>query len=568
MRLILRSALFAVVCLMALVSCSQTSNNSADNALKSSSYQFKVSQTIQLGKAPHGIRVEGDMAYVANAGSDNIGVIDLTLGKQIRTIPIKGVPLDLIRVENDWLVTAFRGTVISRINNEGEVINTYDVGESPSLFSGKYGSDTNLISVTSEFADRLSFIDTKTHAIKHISTGKNPYPAHITSDGVLAFIPNRTDGTVTVYDLLNDKLAAIVPVCSKPEGGALTLDEVSYMVACGGDNRVVFINTASFKVVNEITDGIGSRPFSVVAGPDGQYAYVNNAGGDTISVIDLIQEQVIDSIIVGKQPIVMRIKERTLYVTNEISNTLSVIPLPAAPKKTLPTMKNEVIVLGLIHGGHNTSEIYGLDRLDKAFRAINPDYVLTEMPPNRFDEAQADWAKYGEIREVRIKRFAEYVGMLYPRTNDMDFTIIPTAGWNTHMNDFRRGALARIAKDPARTEQWKEYQQSIKLMGEKLEAAGGDDPLFIHSNEYDEIIKDGYGGPYQQYFNDDLGTGGWKTINEAHYANIDKALNKHSGEGKRFVITYGAGHKYWILQELRKRQDITIINAKPFFNKF
>jgi YVTN family beta-propeller protein len=503
------------------------------------------------------------MAYVANAGSNNIGIVDLTQGKQIDTIPAAGVPLDIMRVGDDWLVTAFRGKVVSRIDSKGLVRKTYDVGKSPSLFSSTYNN--NLVSVTSEFADRLSFIDTQTHAIRRVSTGKNPYPAHITSDGVLAFVPNRTDGTVTVYDLLNDKLEATVPVCKNPEGGALTRDEVSYIVACGGDSRVVFINTASFKVVKEISEGIGKRPFSVVAGPDGRYAYVNNAGGSTISVIDLALEKVTQSIKVGEQPIVMRIFNRTLYVTNEVSNTLNVIPLQPEPSTPTPAQKNEVIVLGMIHSGHNTSKVYGLDRLDKAFRQINPDYVLTEMPPNRFDQAQADWKAYGEIREPRIKRFAEYIGMLYPRFNDMNFTIIPTAGWNTQMNDFRRAALGRLAEDPDRAEQWQAYQQSIKIMGEKLQAAGGDDPLFIHTDQYDEIIKEGYGGPYQQYFNDDLGTGGWKTINEAHYANIDKALNQHTGEGKRFVITYGAGHKYWILQELRKRKDITLLDAKPFF---
>ena len=558
-----RFSLLAATFLITLVGCSQTSPHGATQRTSYKHPKFKVSQTIKVGEAPHGMQVEGNNVYVANAGSDNIGIIDLSKGKQIKTIPARGVPLDIIRADDDWLVTAFRGKVVSRIDNEGIVKKTYDVGKSPSLFSGIYNND--LISVTSEFADRLSFIDTNTHAIRRVSTGKNPYPAHITTDGVLAFIPNRTDGTVTVYDLLNDELAATVKVCDAPEGGALTQDEVSYIVACGGDSRVVFINTASFEIVKEISEGIGERPFSVVAGPDGRYAYVNNAGGNTISVIDLEKGSVVQSIKVGEQPIVMRIFDRTLYVTNEVSNTLNVIPLPSAPPKPSPAKKNEVIVLGMIHSGHNTSEIYGLDRLDKAFRKIDPDYVLTEMPPNRFDRAQADWAEYGEIREPRIKRFAEYVGMLYPRFNDMNFTIIPTAGWNTHMNDFRRAALGRLSEDPSRAEQWQAYQKSTQELEKKLEAGGGDDPLFIHSEEYDSIIKEGYGGPYQQYFNDDLGTGGWKTINEAHYANIDKALNKHTGEGKRFVITYGAGHKYWILQELRKRKDITILDTKPFF---
>ena len=41
----------------------------------------------------------------------------------------------------------------------------------------------------------------------------------------------------------------------------------------------------------------------------------------------------------------------------------------------------------------------------------------------------------------------------------------------------------------------------------------------------------------------------------------------HVGEGKRFVIIFGAGHKEWYLRELRKRCDIVILDAAPFLDR-
>lgn len=543
-------------CASLLVSCSHSPPQQETNI-----EPFSVIKTINVGSAPHGFRVEGSNIFIANSGDDVIGQYDLTSGQLVKAINAPNVPLDLISSGDGWLVSQFSANAVVEMDRDGQILNTLAVGQSPSLFST---APRGHISIVSERADQLTLLDDNGSSIV-IPTGKRPYPAHVSSDGVLAFIPNRTDNTVTVYDLLNKSVLATTEVCQSPEGGTLTADEVSYMVACGGDDKIMFINTASFEVTHTLSEGIGSRPFSVLAGPQNHYAYVNNAGENTVSVIDLNTKTVIKQITVGTQPIVMRIFNDTLYVTNEVSGTLSVISIPEKAPLSANGQKNEVIMLGMIHGGHNTSELYSLAVLDSAFRKMNPDYVLTEIPPNRFDKAMQDWQQKGEILEPRVKRFPEYIGMLFPALDDMQFEIIPTAGWNTSMNNFRRQALDDIAKDSSREQQWQAYQASIESLNQALEQYTDDDPLFIHSNTYDQLIKQTYGGPYEQYFNDDLGTGGWKTINQAHYALIDAALNQHSGEGKRFVITYGAGHKYWFLEQLSKRDDIILLDTNPFF---
>lgn len=91
-----------------------------------------------------------------------------------------------------------------------------------------------------------------------------------------------------------------------------------------------------------------------------------------------------------------------------------------------------------------------------------------------------------------------------------------------------------------------------------------DDPKFIHSAEYDEITRRGF-VPDVDYFNAALGPGGWKNINEAHYRLIARTLDRHKGTGKRFLITFGASHKYWFLEELKKRDDIVLLDPLEFF---
>ncbi len=526
----------------------------------------KVSLDLEqkIGSAPHGSYIDGDTVYVTLSGDDVIVALDNKTLKEKFRWPVSGTPLDIIKMGDDWLVTAFGKDELIEVHGDtGEIGRRWKVGKGPSLFAPKVVDDK--VYVVSEFADQFTVFNLKHGRIeKTYKTGKRPYPADVTKDGVLAFIPNRTDNTVTVLDLLSEQMVATTPVCMSPEGGALTQDDTTYYVACGGDNKVMLINTASFEVIKTIDKGIGARPFSVTMSDAGDFAFVNNAGGKTLSIIDVMKREVVDVIDVGEQPIVMRTDDGKLYVTNEVSGTISKLSVPKSADRMKNDIKNEVVMLGMIHNGHNTSEKYSLPFLSKLIKEINPDYVFTEIPPNRLEAAIKGFQATGKLTEPRVRRFAEYSGALFPLLAEMDFEIIPTAGWNSYMANYRRGALKRIEDNPSRQAEWEEYEAANKWMDEII-GERGDDPYFIHTNEYDQITKKGL-EPYDRLFNDELGTGGWTRINEAHYALISEALDKYSLEGKRILITFGAGHKYWFLEKLRERQDITLMPVAPFLD--
>ncbi len=229
--------------------------------------------------------------------------------------------------------------------------------------------------------------------------------------------------------------------------------------------------------------------------------------------------------------------------------------------------QNEVLVLGTIHGGHLTDPVYNVEYLKKLIRVFKPDFILTEIPPDRFEAAMAEFQKTGAITEPRVRVFPEYVNVIFPLTREMKFEIIPTAGWTKIMNDERSRKLRAISQDPARKADWAEYQAAEKRSDEMLKAAGNpNDPYFIHTDEYDRIQDVGL-QVYNRLFNMELGLGGWDNINIAHYWNIEKALEKYRYQGKRFLITYGAGHKGWFIRELRKRDDIKLLEMKPFLDK-
>ena len=228
--------------------------------------------------------------------------------------------------------------------------------------------------------------------------------------------------------------------------------------------------------------------------------------------------------------------------------------------------QTRLVVLGMIHSGHRTSERYSTDVLADAIRRIRPDVVLCEIPPDRLEVGRDEFSRTGNITEPRVSRFPEYVDVLFPLTREFPFEIVACAGWTKAMSDDR--ATKMNAWQTSRASEMSEIENAEKWAGTQLAAASEaaglsvDDPRFINSDRYDEITKQGL-EPYDRLLNEDLGPGGWTNINEAHYALIATALDQHPG--KSVLLMFGAGHKYWFLDRLRARSDVELIDPKQFF---
>ncbi len=224
----------------------------------------------------------------------------------------------------------------------------------------------------------------------------------------------------------------------------------------------------------------------------------------------------------------------------------------------------EVVVLGTTHSRHLNSETYGLDELESMLRAVQPDAVLTEIPPDRFGQAAEEFAATGAIEESRVSRFPEYTEVLFPLQAELGFEIVPCAGWTEEMARERGRLLSEW--ETSRPEDTAAVEAGQRGIGERLEALGfGDDPRDMHDPRYDEAVRAGL-EPYQRLFGDDLGPGGWDNINQAHWALLEAALDRLAADPatERVAITYGAWHKYWFLDRLAERDDVRVLDTRDF----
>lgn len=542
------------------------------------SHGFRVIRRLKLGQNPHQIAFSPDglWAYVAIAGEDHIARVDVASLTPAGTLPVADTPLGVHALAtDDLLITRFGGNAIERRRwGTAEPLATRASGIGTSLFSGPLPDGSLLASV--ERSNVMLRVAGDTLAqLASFPTGARPFPPAATSDGRLAFVPNYDDASVSVIDLWNEKVRATVAVGAKPSGGTVLPGDVEYAVAVRGEDRIAFINTASKTVSGSLADGIGASPFSLVLAPNGRLAFVNNTASHDISVIALPQKRVIARIPTGEIPIVMAVHPsgETLWVSCEGTHELDVIAIPHAWRKAAPdiaaaddTPITEVAVLGMIHDGHRKSTAWGLDAVRETIARYRPDVVIPEIAPDRWERIWRDYAERGVIEDSRVLRFPEYTDVLLPLKQRMGFTVEPGAAWTQEMSDLRNTRIAAFEHAPAFAERNAAYQAATQAAAaqDTKHVLDSDDPRVIHSDEFDRLTKISL-APYDDTLNDVIGPGGWTNINVAHYRLIDAAIRRH--RGKRILITFGAGHKYWLLEQLRTRDDVRLLDVREFLPK-
>jgi hypothetical protein len=77
-------------------------------------------------------------------------------------------------------------------------------------------------------------------------------------------------------------------------------------------------------------------------------------------------------------------------------------------------VQTEAAVIGTIHSGHRSFQVYSLAVLEQMIRDLQPDAVLVKVPPDRLSAAAEQFAATGEITEPRVRVFPEYTDVLFP----------------------------------------------------------------------------------------------------------------------------------------------------------
>ncbi|MBI4490796.1 MAG: beta-propeller fold lactonase family protein [Deltaproteobacteria bacterium] len=318
-----------------------------------------VVATIPVGRSPRPIAVspDGKRAYVGNAASGTVSVIDLVERKVIDTVTVgRGVRGIAVTPDGSRIFAANSGTNdVSVIDSRNyKVIAAIQAMLRPLGLvvepKGKHEwADTPRLFVVQSGGRSVSLVDSRSLEVRdNIPVGVNPFTAALSPDQKTLYVSNTFTGDVSIIDAtrymgaMSNRLLGTVPVGLAPHGIGVTPDGKKVFVNNSGDLSVTVIDAEKRAVITTLPlaseegksklERSDEGTFSIVGlalTPDGKWVLSAMGSLDALGVINAATLKVEEPIKVGKKPYWVAVSPdgRMAYVTNSGSNDVSVVEL-------------------------------------------------------------------------------------------------------------------------------------------------------------------------------------------------------------------------------------------------
>ena len=291
-------------------------------------------QTIPVGKGPDAMFLTPDenFLYIANVGDSFISVIDTRTNKVVTTIDGTDYPWGFVRLGESNLVA------VSGYDKGVDIIDftTHKIVRSKRFEHNLGGitatTDGKTLFVVGTGVNKVFKIDPQTlNIIDEYATGNSPDGVGISKDDSKIYVTNTKDGTISVINLKTKK-AKVIVTGGKPELIHYNHDHSLLYISNFHENKVHILDTASDKIVHEITGLDG--PEEAVLSKSEETLYVVNFNKSKIFSYDAkTYEKQPAEFTVSTKPIgvVSAANDSKLYVTNYGDNAVSVIELDKKP---------------------------------------------------------------------------------------------------------------------------------------------------------------------------------------------------------------------------------------------
>ena len=165
----------------------------------------------------------------------------------------------------------------------------------------------------------------------------------------LMYVVTKENNSLYILDLKNRKIVGQYKLEGEAYTCLLSPDRKELYISCWGCEKVYIFNTVSKGFTSEIN--VGSNPNDICLTKNNKYLFVANANDNSVSVIDVNQRKVIETLTASLYPnapqgsttngLALSPDEKTLYIANADNNCLSVFdvsnPGDSKSKGFIPT---------------------------------------------------------------------------------------------------------------------------------------------------------------------------------------------------------------------------------------
>jgi len=263
-----------------------------------------VGNSLSLGDLPLNIAVstDGNFVAVTNNGQSDQSIMMIDTKSEKRT--------DSVKIIVGWLGLAFSKddkTLYASAGNGNKIL----------CYSNNLG--------------KLTLTDS-------IKLGK-PWPEKISPTGLCVdnarqrlYVVTKENNSLYVINLENKKIAKQINLPGEAYTCALSPTTNNLYISIWGDEKILIYDTKRDTILTPIQ--VGSNPNDLVFTHNGKYLFVSNANDNSVSVISIAQNKVLETLDAAIYPnspegstsnsVALSADDKTLYIANADNNCLSV----------------------------------------------------------------------------------------------------------------------------------------------------------------------------------------------------------------------------------------------------
>lgn len=268
-------------------------------------------------------------AYVSATKDNAVNVIDLDKGQVINTIPNLSSPDSLIITPDNrfvYVANSNAATLSVIDTSTDKVITNIEVGSEPRGLA--ITNNGKLVLAASQEGNVLVYIDTSNQSIINKLIIPNAYDVTINNLNTQAFVGSQDPKkyALVIIDIEKKSIMRNIPLKNAPLSLQFGLnDHYLYYTAAGVDALMV-VDTANYKTIKLIPTAPSLR--SIAFTSDGKLGLAVSQSG-ILYLFDPKTNEISTRLSIGKGAYGMVVAEdnKTVYLTNEIANTVVVVDL-------------------------------------------------------------------------------------------------------------------------------------------------------------------------------------------------------------------------------------------------
>ncbi|MBT8253992.1 MAG: beta-propeller fold lactonase family protein [Flavobacteriaceae bacterium] len=289
----------------------------------------KSKATLSTGNGPHEVAVspDGKLAVVTNYGrgdqwpGSSLTVIDVAQKQVIEHIKLNfKAPHGIEFIsDNQLLVTCEADKKLIQVNLKTGIVEKAIDTQQETSHMVAFAKTSNKAFVTNIRSGSVSVIDLVENKLeKIIKTGDGAEGVSLSSDGTSVLVTNRSDNTISVIDAKTLKTLSEFNSDKFPIRIKTTSDGKYVLISNAQSGDVKVFNAGNKELIKTIPMEVtaiekeASRlfqdfddspvPVGILIHPTNKFAFVANTNADLITVIDLVKMEISGRLTAGKEP--------------------------------------------------------------------------------------------------------------------------------------------------------------------------------------------------------------------------------------------------------------------------